>query len=207
MRLFNQPGDYWAYLQLLAEGQRRTSSVDCFAHCLMPNHFHLVMRSNVDGDISRLMFWVSTTHAKRWHRRHGTDGTGPIYQGRFKSFPVKTDHHFLCVCRYVERNPVRAGLVGRAEEWKWSSCSQRFDGMGPIRLTDWPVAAPPDWLTLLAEQNPAETEQIRKSVHRSAPFGPSDWSKCLSALLDGGKSVRAIGRPRKKDAGGPFLEG
>jgi putative transposase len=51
---------------------------------------------------------------------HETRGTGPVYQGRFKALPIETNRHFITVCRYVERNAVRAGLVTRARDWPWS---------------------------------------------------------------------------------------
>ena len=65
--------------------------------------------------MSDLLRWVSLTHTMRYHAHDGTAGQGPGYQGRFKSFPVQDDEHFLVVCRYGERNALRAGLVDRAE--------------------------------------------------------------------------------------------
>ena len=65
------------------------------------------------GEISEVLRWITVTHTQRWHAHHHTAGTGPVYQGRFKSFPVQTDEHFLTVARYVERNALRAKLVGR----------------------------------------------------------------------------------------------
>ena len=70
-----------------------------------------------DGELSEVMRWITVTHTQRWHAHRHSSGSGPVYQGRFKSFPVQTDEHFLTVARYVERNAVRAGLVGRAEYW------------------------------------------------------------------------------------------
>src|SRR5262249_23193729 len=103
------------------------------AFCLMPNHWHLVLWPEQDGELSRYLHRVTMTPTQRWHAHHHTTGTGPLYQGRFKSFPVQADEHLLTVCRYVERNPLGAGLVRRAEHWRWSSlwhCTQgaRFRG-------------------------------------------------------------------------------
>jgi hypothetical protein len=84
------------------------------AYCLMPNHFHLLVWPRADGDLSQFLRWLTVTHTQRWHAHHRTAGTGHLYQGRFKSFPVQSDEHFLTVCRYVERNALRANLVGRA---------------------------------------------------------------------------------------------
>ncbi len=70
--------------------------------------------------------WLSHTHAMRWHVAHRSVGRGDLYQGRFKSFPVQQDEHFLTVCRYVERNALTAGLVDRAEDWRFGSLWARL---------------------------------------------------------------------------------
>ncbi len=90
----------------------------------MPNHWHFVLRATEDGGMSDFLRWVSLTHTMRLHAHYHTTGEKHIYQGRFKSFPVQDDAHFLTVCRYVERNALRAGLVARAEDWKWGSLSR-----------------------------------------------------------------------------------
>ena len=91
------------------------------AYCVMPNHWHLVVWPHQDGALSRFMNWLTLTHTQRWHQHRHSVGEGHVYQGQFKSFPVETNEYFLVVCRYVERNAVRAGLVERAEQWRWSS--------------------------------------------------------------------------------------
>jgi putative transposase len=71
------------------------------------------------------MHWLTLTHTQRWHAHYQNIGGGHLYQGRFKSFPVQSDEHYLTVCRYVERNALRAGLVKRAELWSAGSLAQR----------------------------------------------------------------------------------
>ncbi len=93
------------------------------AFVLLRNHWHLIVWANRAGELTTYLQWLTVTHVRRWHAHHHTVGTGPIYQGRFKSFPIQEDEHFLTVCRYVERNPLRANLVPRAESWRWSSLS------------------------------------------------------------------------------------
>ena len=114
--------------------------------------------------------WLTVTHVRRWHAHHHTGGTGPVYQGRFKSFPIQEDDHFLTVCRYVERNPLRAHLVARAEAWRWSSLWHRCRHTGVPWLSAWPLAVPEHWLDYV---NGAETESelaaLRRSVVRGAP--------------------------------------
>ena len=94
----------------------------------MPNHWHLVLWPRQDRDLSRFMGWLTLTHTQRWHAHRGTGGTGHVYQARFKSFPVQADEHFLTVCRYVERNALRAKLVKRAADWRWCSLWRRAHG-------------------------------------------------------------------------------
>jgi hypothetical protein len=77
--------------------------------------------------LSAFMNWLTLTHTQRWRHAHHTVGYGPLYQGRFKSFPIQRDEHLLSVCRYVERNPLRAGIVERAEDWRWSSLWHRLN--------------------------------------------------------------------------------
>lgn len=112
--IFEKNEDYEAFERVLAQAVQRVD-IRLLAYCVMPNHWHLVLWPRVDGDLSRFVGWLTLTHTQRWHAHRHTTGSGHLYQGRFKSFPVQTDEHFLAVCRYVERNPLRAGLVSRAE--------------------------------------------------------------------------------------------
>ena len=117
-RVFHNEADYREFLKLLTSASDRLP-LRLLAYCLMPNHVHLVLWPHEDGDLSRWMQWLMTTHVRRHHRRHGTDGH--LWQGRFKAFPIQRDEHLLAVLRYVERNPLRAGPVERTEDWPWSS--------------------------------------------------------------------------------------
>src|SRR6516162_7022302 len=113
---------------------------------LMPNRWHLVLWPRADGDLSEYLRWLRVTHAQRWHAHYHTSGSGALYQGRFKSFPVEEDDHLLAACRYVERNALRAGLVARAEAWPWGSLQQRLAGTPePLLLDPGPIALPADW--------------------------------------------------------------
>jgi putative transposase len=114
--LFGEPGDYEAFLRVLAEAQAE-QPMRVLAYCLMPNHWHLVLWPEKDRELSRFAGWLTLAHTQRWHAFGGTVGSGHVYQGRFKSFPVEADAHVLMVCRYVKRNALRAGLVARAEDW------------------------------------------------------------------------------------------
>jgi putative transposase len=118
--IFAKDEDYEAFEQALQQAVERTGT-RLLAYCVMPNHWHLVVWPRDDGELSRFVGWLTLTHTQRWHAHRGTTGSGHLYQGRFKSFPVQDDEHFLVVCRYVERNPLRAKLVKDASAWRWGS--------------------------------------------------------------------------------------
>ena len=117
--LFDDDGDYAAFERVLMQASERLS-MRLLAHGVMPNHGPLIVWPRHDGDLSRFMNWFTLTHTQGWHQHRHTVGEGHVYHGRFKSFVVQTDEHLLTVCRYVERNALRARLVERAEAWRWS---------------------------------------------------------------------------------------
>jgi len=122
--LFDKPADYAAFEKVVRQAWER-SAMRLLSYLVMPNHWHFVVWPRNDGELSTWAQWLTVTHVRRWHAHHHSAGTGPVYQGRFKSFPVQEDHHYFTVCRYVERNPLRANLVARAEHWRWSSLWRR----------------------------------------------------------------------------------
>jgi putative transposase len=205
IRIFGDSGDYEAFEETLSEARARTP-VAILAYCLMPNHWHLVLRPEEgrDKDLSRFVQWLSTTHAGRWHANHGSVGLGHLYQGRFKSFPVQEDSHFLTLCRYVERNPVRANLVRRAEEWRWSSLGRRLSGTqeGCRLLAEWPVERPSDWTGYVNEpQTEAEQEALRQSMARGRPLGDENWTWGMTERLSLRTALRPRGRPCHRNKG------
>jgi REP element-mobilizing transposase RayT len=118
-QIFDGDADYAASERVPAEAAARTAT-RLLAYCVMPNHWHLLAWPRRDGALSAFARWLTVTHTRRrWHAHRHTAGGGHLYQGRFKSFPVQADAHFPAVARYVERNALRAGLVGRAEDWRW----------------------------------------------------------------------------------------
>ena len=167
----------------------------------MPNHFHLLLWPREDGDLSLFMRWLTVTHTQRWHAHHRTSGTGHLYQGRFKSFLVQSDEHFLAVCRYVERNALRAKLVERAEGWEWCSLGARrarADADRPA-LSAWPIDRPRDWTARVNRAFGAEEETaVLRSIRRGQPFGSAAWQAEVSARLGLESLFRPRGRPRNE---------
>jgi len=164
----------------------------------LPNHWHLVVWPQADGQLRIYAQWLTVTHVRRWHAHHHTGGTGPVYQGRFKSYPVQEDEHFYTLCRYVECNPLRANLVVRAEAWRWSSLWHRCHHTGVPWLSGWPMPMPDAWLGYVnGVETESELEALRGSVMRGAPFGDASWQHRTAAALGLESALRKPGRPSK----------
>lgn len=191
--LFEKPADYVAFLRCVADAKE---SIDCrvLSYCVMPNHWHFLLWPRGHGELSQFMRLVTLKHTQRWHAHYGSSGTGSIYQGRFKSFPVKDDRHFLTVARYVERNALRANLVERAEDWPWSSLIVGSSQV--LKLSDWPIQRPDGWLELVNRpETYSELVALRKSVFKGAPFGDAGWQKQIAKALGIESSLKSPGRP------------
>jgi putative transposase len=193
--LFHHPADYAAFVALIRAAQERVP-LDLLAVCLMPNHFHLVVRPQRDVDVARWMHWLLTTHAHRHNLIYGT--CGRVWQGRYKAFPIEQDDHLLTVLRYVERNAVRAGLVRRARDWKWGSAAWRLGPANRTRmLAELPIRLPRNWQDYVDEpQTSEETEALRACVNGQQPYGSERWRR-ISAECRGFRGPgRRRGRPR-----------
>ncbi len=199
LAIFDTDADYAAFERVLHQAVARFD-MRLLAYCLMPNHFHLLLWPREDGDLSTFMRWLTMTHTQRWHAHHRTAGTGHLYQGRYKSFPVQSDEHLLTVCRYVERNALRANLVDRAQVWKWGSLSARRanDQADRPTLTPWPIELPRDWTARVNRSfGPKEEEAMLRSMRRGQPFGSKSWQTEVAARLGLESLLRPRGRPRK----------
>jgi putative transposase len=195
LALFEQESDYALFIETLAEAHDRIP-LRILSYVVMPNHWHLALWPDEDDQMPRFMAWLTGTHAHRWHLRRCSAGSGTIYQGRYKAIPVKDDYHFLVVCRYVERNPVKAGLVDDVADWPWSSVGTRARPIGPA-LGEWPVARPDDWVAYVnAPELPGEFRDLREAMRSGVPFGPPDWRDATASRLDWHRGLRPPGRPR-----------
>lgn len=201
MPIFEAIGDYLAFLRVMRDTQEK-KPMRILAYCLMPNHWHFLLWPRLDGQLGQFMQALTTTHVRRWRLNRHSVGEGHLYQGTYKSFPVQNDEHFFTVCRYVERNALRARLVPRAEQWQWGSLWQRrqrrtLEDHPP--LSDWPLAAPRNWATLVNQvQNETELEAIRTSLRRGRPFGSETWQRRTATRLGLESTFRSRGRPKKK---------
>ncbi|MDF0666868.1 MAG: transposase [Nitrospira sp.] len=198
LSLFETRTDYVAFEKILAEAHAH-SRIRIAAYCLMPNHWHLLLWPKRDGELSEVVRWITVTHTQRWHVHHQTAGTGPVYQGRFKSFPVQMNEPFLAVARYVERNALRARLVRQAENWQWSSLWRRTQGDPKLTtwLSDWPIDRPRNWVARVNRpETGEELEALRVSVQRGRPFGEEAWVKRMTRRFGMESTLRPRGRPK-----------
>ena len=194
--VFHGEQDYAAFVDLIARACGRLP-MRVLGYCLMPNYFHLVLWPRADGDLGRGMQWLLTSHVRRYHRLGG--GSGHVWQGRFKAFPIQKDGHLLAVLRYVERNPLLARLVKRAQQWPWSSLGGGEPDARPAFLRVGPVSRPPDWLKLVNQpQTKAEVEALGQCVSRGTPYGSPRWLKPTARRLGLEHTLRPPGRPKKK---------
>jgi putative transposase len=205
--LFADAGDYTAFLRVLRDAQAEFP-VRLLFYCVMPNHWHLVLWPERDRELSRFVGWLTLTHTQRRHAYRGSTGSGHVYQGRFKSFAIEVDEHLLTVGRYVERNGLRAGLVPRAEEWRWGSLWQRLRGAveDRPRLAASPVPLPanwPEWVN--SPQTAAEESAIRRCGRRGQPFGASAWVEKAVKSFGLESTQRRPGRPTRPSAPGQLL--
>ena len=196
--LFSDDGDYAAFVRVLARTVDATNMRVC-AFCLMPNHWHLVLWPKRDGELARFMQKLTITHVRRWVEHRHRVGYGGVYQGRYKSFPLQDDAHFTTVVRYVERNPLRANLVGRAQAWRWSSLGQKASEKTPlIPLARWPVRRREDWIEWVnTPQTSAEEAAVLHCLRHGRPYGSEGWTKTMESRLKL-PPLRKRGRPRKK---------
>src|ERR1700758_3734011 len=139
--LFEKDGDYEAFERVLGEALLEHPT-RVLGYCLMRNHWPFVLWPAADGELTAFLRWLTHTHTQRYHAHYHTAGTGHLYQGRFKSFPVQEDEHLFTVCRYTERNALRANLVARAQDWRWCSLWRRCHFADREVLSDWPIAIP-----------------------------------------------------------------
>lgn len=201
--LFESYADYATFENILTEAYHR-SGLGLAAYCLMPNHWHLLFWPRHDDELSETIRWISVTHSARWRSAHREAGNGPLYEGRFRSFPVQTDRHFSMIADYIECNALRRGLVHNPGDWPWSSLWRRNQGNPALTefMSDWPDI--PDCVRSQTQETSSEVEdklpQIRHSVQYGRPFGDDEWVLHTAKVLRLESTLRPRGRPRQAPA-------
>jgi putative transposase len=197
-RIFRTRKDYEAFQRCLVDTLDVTP-MRVLGYCIMPNHWHLILWPERDGDLARFMMRLTNTHVRRWLTAHEQVGTGHLYQGRYKSFAMQDDGHLETVDRYVHRNALRAGMVARAELWPYSGIGQSLLAEAlRVPLTELPIPRRRNWMEWLNQpQTAAEEDAIRRCIRQSRPFGDESWLKRTMKRL-GWCEPGHPGRPRKQ---------
>ena len=175
--LFNNDGEFEAFERIMIEAHQR-HPLPILAYCLLPRHWQFVVWPGKDGQLSDYFRWLAHTHAMRRKRSRRKAGSGRLYQSRYKSFLIQRDENLLIVLRCVERSSVTAGLVEKAQLWRFGSlwatktairrlkrCSRlgRSSGRRTGRLES------------MLRSRSMELDRVQVSIERSRPFGTDDW--------------------------------
>lgn len=195
--LFFGDGDRRAFLKLLGEACAKHETA-CLAWCLMGNHVHLILVPAGEDGLRAPLASVNTAYSQRINRAQGL--SGHLFQGRFASYAMD-EAHLMVAARYVENNPVAAGLVARAEDWPWSSAHAHLTGR-PDGLTDVGAlgAHVRNWRAMLERGLEAgdEDERISRALRSGRPLGTESWLKALSERLGIPPLASRPGRPEKR---------
>ena len=198
--VFFEDADRQEYLMLLMD-YRGKYGLDVWAYCLMTNHVHFVAVPRAADSLARTMRDTHQAYSSWLNRRLGQ--SGHVWQGRFYSTALDESHLWAAVA-YVERNPVRAGMVDRAEEYPWSSaaarCGRRHD---PLLASGWPMPGKKtDWSAWLAGELPAkQVEAIRGRTMTGRPCGDVSFIERLEGLLGRALKPKKPGRKPKTATG------
>ncbi|MEQ1510277.1 MAG: transposase [Sphingopyxis sp.] len=197
-RLFYCDSDRRFYIEMLAK-MCAASGTECLAWCLMDNHVHLILVPRDCDGLRAPLSRLHTVYSQRINRAQGQ--TGHLFEGRFKSYPMD-DAHLMVAVRYIENNPVAAGMVDRAEDWAWSSARAHIH-MIDDRLTNVAILGQhiANWRAMLlhgleaAGEGPGATAIIETALRSGIPLGDSGWRQSL-----GVPDARPRGRPHSKVA-------
>jgi putative transposase len=201
--VFRKAGDFQAFLDALSSLKER-KPFDLFGYCLLNNHFHLLIRP-IETTISRIVQSLLVSHTQRYHKHYRSGGH--VWQGRFKSPVIQNDEHVLTVLRYIEANPLRAGIVADLAEYRWSSYAVHGLGetnelVSPLvtydELANSPAGRQRKWAEKVHQpMQEAMAGAIRRSVETGLPYGNRQWVTRLANRLDLDLTIRPRGRPRK----------
>lgn len=174
-RIFADDQDRENFLAVLGVVVKRYNWL-CHAYCLMDNHYHLMIETP-DANLSRGMRQLNGVYTQKYNWRHSK--TGHIFQGRYKSILVEKENYLLELCRYVVLNPVRANMVEKPEEWKWSSYGAT---VGIKSVPDYLMV---DWILALFSSKKGEAQKryrqfVREGIHQASP-----WEELQAQVLLG----------------------
>jgi len=194
---FFEDGDYELYKSLLSEAARK-AEVEIWCYCLMPNHVHMIIVPSDEDGLRRTFADAHRRYSGYVNARMRV--TGHLWQGRFGSV-VMDEEHLAHAVRYVSLNPVRAGLVERAEDWQWSSVASHLAGMDDELVKVAPVLERyGDFASFLAQEEDTSIafKGLRQSETTGRPLGSEGWMEKVSAMMDRDIKPKKRGPKRKE---------
>ncbi len=195
--VFESDEDYIQYLKWLKEYSEK-HSLKIWAYCLMKNHVHFVGVPIKDDSLAKVFNTLHMRFSQYFNQKK--KARGHLWQGRFYSC-ILDERHLYAAIRYVENNPVRARIVEKPHEYKWSSAKSHVYGETNAILSDdcYLVKEKDNWLEYLMEtDDPVMIDNIRHSSKTGRPCGDELFIEKMENLI--GRKLRALpkGRPRKK---------
>jgi putative transposase len=197
MNLFRDDADRERYLELLNDLAGRCG-LQFWSWCLMSNHVHFVAVPKEEDSLARVIGEAHRRYTRMINLREGV--RGHLFQERFHSFPIQEDRYLLAVGRYVELNPVRAGMVRKAEAYAWSSARHHAEGAPDRLVRKSPFNEMVDhWKEFVGGgDEERELKEIRARVKTGRPWGAGKWVKGLEKKVGRMLEPRPVGRPRGK---------
>jgi putative transposase len=202
--IFTTDEEKKSYLESLKDAAREYG-LAIHAYALMPNHVHVLATPKTILSASKVMQSIGRRYAQLFNQAHGSSGT--VWEGRFKSCLIDPEAYFLLVQKYIEQNPVRAGLVQKPEEWAWSSYRHHAGSETIPWISDhpsyWAIANTPferqmAWQkTVLEPLGSNDIEKVSKHLSYGWPLGSDVFLKQLASKTSRPLQPRLAGRPKK----------
>jgi len=197
--ILSSDGDRVTYLELLRQ-YSELHGLALLGYCLMSNHVHLIVVPRAAEALAQALKHTHGRYASYWNARNSS--SGHVWQGRFYSCPLD-ETHLWAALRYVELNPVRAGMVSEAAEWRWSSAAAHCGSSAPEALLElerwrkrWTVA---EWREhLAAGESASDVATMRQYTHTGRPLGSQRFVADLEHSTLRALAARRAGRPPKR---------
>jgi len=193
--IFSDDKDREYFLACLNDWAARTGT-KIWAYCLMDNHFHLLLVPGQEQSLGKCLHGITFRYAQYYNQKYGR--TGRLWQNRYFSCPVDKDEYLWAVVRYIERNPVRASMAKRAEDWEWSSARTHIKGKGSKipKLSDWLEETERSEYRRFVNEEGSEDE-IRRATSTGRPLGSMGFVERLEEKLGRRLRPQKAGRPKK----------
>lgn len=201
--VFHSSKDYQEYLDLLNRYKEKFS-IHVYHYVLMPNHIHFLLEPTIESTLSRFMQGLTLAHTRRFNMRKRS--VGHVWQGRFKSIPIETDAYFLQCGRYIELNPVRAGIVSHPSQYRWSSYAFYTQGKIDKLITSHSLydalgstssRRQSQYTRYIDEELPKVTDHISVCFSRELAYGSEDFVQKLAHDFNYKIERKRAGRPKK----------